>query len=80
MSEQVPEVIIELEGEPKLVGSRERLRRIGAKLTDWLGQPVIVAVVRSSSAQEYIPQDRSLPQYYLDHPETDRDDLLVDTK
>jgi hypothetical protein len=44
-----------------------------------LDEVVIVARVRSSSAIEAEVNDADLMQYYIDHPETDRDDLLVDS-
>lgn len=38
---------------------------------------VVVAVVRSSSAVEADVDDADLMNYYLDHPETDRQELLA---
>jgi hypothetical protein len=38
---------------------------------------VVVAVVRSSSAVEADVDDADLMDYYLEHPETDREELLL---
>lgn len=65
----------------KITASKKRTGSVGRRIVDLLFEPpsVIVATVHSNlCATEADVDNADLMRYYLDHPETDRDDLLVD--
>ncbi|HEX9679453.1 MAG TPA: hypothetical protein VGA08_02425 [Candidatus Saccharimonadales bacterium] len=68
-----------LDQEPK--NFRERAKRIGENILHWMFDPAVVGrVVNRTGAVEADIDDRGLMQYYVDNPETDRHEPLLDSR